>query len=197
MHKFVLSLGTEVSEEVGGSVSIFFGVHRCRPPGKRCRTIVAFDWWSSAEHWRCESCSSFLVVGIRDAESDPLGSEFSEGGHLCSDAGFRHRWSRADCAVKKTATQRQITMTQKLWEEINFFRIQCSTGLVVWAVQVPQETTPRKLAQCLSTLHRFAARRSCDSGELKREHVRALIEKGTWKAVRERKVKLAWASSTS
>ena len=73
--------------------------------------------------------SSFLVVGIRDAESHPHGSEFS-GGHLCSDAGFRHRWSRADCAVEKTATQRHITMTQKLWEEINFFRMQCSTGLV-------------------------------------------------------------------
>ena len=45
----------------------------------------------------------------------PYGSEFSEDDHLCSDAGFRHR-SSVDCAVEKTATQRQITMTQKFWE---------------------------------------------------------------------------------
>ena len=46
--------------------------------GEQFTSIVALDRWSSAEHWRCQSCSSFLVVGIRDAESDPMAQNFEK-----------------------------------------------------------------------------------------------------------------------
>ena len=73
---------------------------------------------------------------------------------------------------------------------------------VVQAVQVPQVTTPRKCAHLshVSALHKepvCSKEVLWNSGESKREYVRALMEKGTLKTVRERRVKFVLSADSS
>ena len=93
-----------------------------------------------------------------------------------------------DCAVEKTVVtpprcdaEADHHDTGSFGKTINFAGRSVSTGRR-WVLLASQ----------------FTARRSCgNSGELKRENVRALMEKGILKTVRERKVKFVFCAETS
>ena len=91
-----------------------------------------------------------------------------------------------------------IPMAQNFRKNINFFRMQCSTGLVAVrrrarrAGSLDNDSAQMRTfahASPLCTKSWFATKRFCgDSGEWKRECVRALMEKGTLKTVREKEI---------